>query len=120
MKHRTMNIEQQTSNFDGAKYRKFVRRWMFDIRGSVFLASILVLAGCATFHPQPVSPEKSAATFDARSLNDENLHAFLETNHVSGDWPRQSWDLNALTLVAFYFQPALAEARAQWAAVEAT
>ena len=85
----------------------------------MFLASILVLAGCATFHPQPVSPEKSAAAFDSRSLADAGLRAFLETNHVAGDWPRQSWDLSALTLAAFYYQPALAEARAQWAAVEA-
>ena len=115
-----MNIEQQTSNFDGAKYWKFVRRWMFGVRCSMFLASILVLAGCATFHPQAISPEKSAADFDERSLSDAGLHAFLETNHVTGDWPRQSWDLNALTLAAFYYQPALAEARAQWAAVEAT
>jgi outer membrane protein TolC len=79
-----------------------------------------LLAGCATFHSQPISPEKTADTFDTRSLADENLRAFLETNHVTGDWPRQSWDLNALTLVAFYYQPTLAEARAQWAAVEAT
>ncbi len=78
-----------------------------------------LLAGCATFHSQPISPEKSAANFDARSLADENLRAFLETNHVTGDWPRQAWDLNALTLVAFYYQPALAEARAQWAAAQA-
>jgi len=80
----------------------------------------MLLAGCATFQPQPVSPEKTAAAFDARSLNDDNLRAFLETNHVAGSWPRDSWDLNALTLAAFYYQPALAEARAQWAAVEAT
>ncbi len=82
-------------------------------------ASLLFAAGCATYHPQPISPEKTAAAFDARSLASENLHAFLETNHVTGGWPRQSWDLNALTLAAFYYQPALAEARAQWAAVEA-
>jgi outer membrane protein TolC len=86
----------------------------------MFLASILVFAGCATFHSQPISAEKTAATFDSRSLSDENMHTFLETNHITGDWPRQSWDLNALTLAAFYYQPALAEARAQWAAVEAT
>jgi outer membrane protein TolC len=114
-----MNIEQQTSNFDGTKYWKFVRRWMFNVRCSMFLASILVLAGCATFHPQPVAPEKSAAAFDARSLSDGNLRAFLETNHVAGNWPRQSWNLNALTLVAFYYQPALAESRAQWASAQA-
>ena len=80
----------------------------------------LLFAGCATYHPQPISPEQTAAAFDARSLTNENLRAFLETNQVAGEWPRRSWDLNALTLVAFYYQPALAEARAQWVAVQAT
>jgi outer membrane protein, heavy metal efflux system len=86
----------------------------------MFSIFIVFITGCATFHSQPISPEKSAAAFDARSLGGENLHAFLETNHVTGGWPRQSWDLNALTLAAFYYQPALAEARAQWAAVQAS
>jgi outer membrane protein TolC len=79
----------------------------------------MLLAGCATYRPQPISPENSAATFDARSLTNENLRAFLETNHVAGPWPRRVWDLNALTLVAFYYQPALAEAQAQWASTRA-
>jgi cobalt-zinc-cadmium efflux system outer membrane protein len=120
MKHPTFNIQQRTSNFERVKHLEFVGRWMFDVRCWMFLASILAITGCATFHPQPVSPEKTANAFDARSLNDENLRAFLETNHVTGEWPRHSWDLNALTLVAFHYQPSLAEARAQWAAVEAT
>ena len=85
----------------------------------IIFASVL-LAGCATYQPQSLAPEKTAAAFDTRSLASDNLRAFLETNHVTGHWPRQSWDLNALTLVAFYYQPALSEARAQWAAVEAT
>jgi len=80
---------------------------------------IILFAGCATYHPQPISPEKSADAFDARSLTDDGLHAFLETNHVDGEWPRRSWDLNALTLAAFYFQPAFAEAREQWASIKA-
>ncbi len=79
----------------------------------------MLLAGCATYRPQPISPENSAAAFDARSLTNENLRAFLETNHVAGPWPRRAWDLNALTLVAFYYQPALAEAQAQWASTRA-
>ncbi len=86
----------------------------------MFSAVFALVAGCVTFHSQPISPEKTAAAFDTRSLNDEHLRAFLETNHVTGDWPRQSWDLNTLTLAVLYYQPALAEARAQWAAVEAT
>ena len=85
----------------------------------MFSAVLILAAGCATFLSQPISPEKTAATFDTRSLTDDNLRAFLEMNHITGDWPRQSWDLNALTLAAFYYQPALAEVRAQWAAVEA-
>ncbi len=85
----------------------------------MFLAPILVSTGCARFHPQPISPDQSAATFDARSLTNTDLQAFLETNHITGPWPRCSWDLDALTLVAFYYQPALAEARAQWASVRA-
>jgi outer membrane protein TolC len=86
----------------------------------MFSAVLTLAAGCATFHSQPISPETTAGAFDARSLSDENLHVFLETNRMTGNWPRQSWDLNALTLAAFYYQPALAEARAHWAAVEAT
>lgn len=49
---------------------------------AMILAATL-LAGCATFHSQPVSPEKTAAAFDGRSLADAGLRAFLETNHVA-------------------------------------
>lgn len=75
---------------------------------------LLALAGCARFHPRPISPEKTANDFDARSLSNTNLVAFLETNGFNG-----SWNVQSLTLVAFYYQPALAEARAQWAATAA-
>src|ERR1700677_3541919 len=80
---------------------------------------IILFAGCATYHPQPISPEKSADAFDARSLTDDGLHAFLETNRVDGEWPRVAWDLTPLTLVAFYYQPTFAEARAQWDSIKA-
>ncbi|HEX5399229.1 MAG TPA: TolC family protein [Verrucomicrobiae bacterium] len=89
-----------------------MRCWLIILLG--------LLAGCATYHPRPVSPEKTAADFDARSLADTNLCAFLETNHVAAPDPHGPWNLKQLTLVAFYYQPTLAEARAQWAAVEAT
>ena len=88
--------------------------------GMLFAAAgLLAMTGCATYHPEPISPEKTAAAFEARSLTNENLRAFLETNHITAPWPHRSWDLPALTLVAFYYQPALAEARAQWQAAEA-
>ncbi len=71
-------------------------------------------AGCARFQPESISPETTLADFDARSLTNQDLLAFLETNHFDG-----RWDLNTLTLVAFCYQPALAEARDQWASVRA-
>jgi outer membrane protein, heavy metal efflux system len=91
---------------------EFIGRWTFDVRWA-FLASILVFAGCATYHPQPISPEKTAAAFDARSLDDAGLRAFLETNHVTAPAAGGNWNLTQLTLAAFYYQPTLAEARAQ-------
>jgi cobalt-zinc-cadmium efflux system outer membrane protein len=77
-----------------------------------------LFAGCATYQPQPISPEQAAAAFDARSLTDEPLRAFFETNHVAVPAPGDAWDLKQLTLVAFYYQPALAEARAQLQAAQ--
>lgn len=87
---------------------------IFMYRWALIIFCGLIAAGCAHFQPQPISPEKTASDFDARSLTNENLRAFLETNHFDG-----SWDLKALTLVAFYYQPALVEARTQWAAAQA-
>jgi len=79
----------------------------------IFAATLLT--GCATYHSQPISPEKTANVFDARSLGNADLKTFLETNHVAVG----IWNLNALTLVAFYYQPALVEARAQFAVAQA-
>jgi len=84
-----------------------------------FIFIIALLAGCAHFQPQPLSAEKTAADFDARSLTNEDLHSFLETNRMVAEWPVPRWDLNELTFVAFYYQPSLAEARAQLASVRA-
>jgi len=79
----------------------------------MFSAFLLFTAGCAVYHPQPISPEAAAAAFDARSLADGQLRAFFETNHVAVPGPHAGWNLKQLTLIAFYYQPALAEARAQ-------
>ncbi len=89
------------------------------MRFLALIFGIILLSGCAAYRPQPISPEKTASDFDARSLTNDKLRLFLETNRVAGPWPRQSWDLRALTLVAFYYQPAFAEARATWASAQA-
>jgi outer membrane protein TolC len=85
----------------------------------LILLVIGLLAGCARFQPVPLSPAKSAAAFDARSLTDTNLLAFVAANRPAAGGKSPVWDLEALTLVGFYYQPALAEARAQWALARA-
>ena len=80
-----------------------------------------LLAGCAHFKSQPISPEKSAAQLESRRLDDAGLKKFLEQN-TGGElktWPLDKWGLNSLTLVAFYFHPGLEVARAQWRLAEA-
>jgi outer membrane protein, heavy metal efflux system len=119
MEHPTFNIQHRTSNSPRASFGNLPGRWVLNVEWSMFLATLLFIAGCATYHSQPIAPQPTADTFNARSFTNENLHAFLETNHIAGEWPRRSWDLNALTFVAFYYQPALAEARAHWASVRA-
>jgi outer membrane protein, heavy metal efflux system len=87
----------------------------------MFFISILIFAGCATYHPQPLSPEKTAAQLEARRLDDAGLKKFLEQNsgHELKNWPATNWDLPELTLAAFYFHPSLEVARAQWLVAQA-
>ena len=79
----------------------------------------LLVGGCVRFQPQPLSPDQTMAEFNARSLTNARLEAFLETNHVSSSPAERSWDLNALTLVAYYYHPDLPVTRAQLAGTEA-
>ncbi|HXI73383.1 MAG TPA: TolC family protein [Verrucomicrobiae bacterium] len=78
--------------------------------------SVLLLAGCAHFEPQPLEPEQTAAQLESRRLNDPGLEKFLQQNlgQPITDWPKTNWNLPELTLVAFYFHPSLEVARAQW------
>jgi len=87
-------------------------------RAAIALA-VLGLSGCAHFEARPLSPQDSAASIEERSLGAEPLRSFLEANHASAPGPLDSWNLKQLTLAAFYYQPALAEARAQLLAIQA-
>ncbi|MBB5202185.1 TolC family protein [Glaciimonas immobilis] len=66
-------------------------------------------------------PAALAATFEARSLDSDALHAYLLKQ--SGDntlaWPLHRWNRDMLTLAAFYYSPALDIARAQWGTAKA-
>jgi len=98
-------------------------RWR-GVRGAagVLIVSALAgaaLVGCVHYHAKPLAAGKVAANFEGRSLTDTGLRAFLETNHVTGEWPRRGWELESLTLAAFYFSPELDVARAQWGTARA-
>lgn len=81
-----------------------------------FLACTFALSSCAEYTPKPISPEQSAEQFESRTLTDAGLRAFVEksSGHPLESWPPENWDLELLTLTAFYYQPALDEARARW------
>lgn len=78
--------------------------------------SFLVLAGCARFHPEPLSLSKGLEEFQGRNLNDSGLQSFMEAafHHKVETWPLQSWDLDLLTLTALYYHPDFDLAKAQW------
>jgi outer membrane protein TolC len=73
-------------------------------------------AGCARFESQPLSPEKSAEQLESRSLTNPAVKVFLEKSlhHELTDWPLTNWDFNLLTLAAFYYNPSVEVARADW------
>jgi cobalt-zinc-cadmium efflux system outer membrane protein len=78
---------------------------------------VLGMAGCARFHPQPLSPAETAVSLDNRRLDDPQFRSFLETNLSRSfpEWPPKVWDFEMLTLAAFYYHPSLDVARAEWA-----
>lgn len=77
------------------------------------------LAACAHFQPKPLSAGTSIARFESRSLESPGLRAFLAANQVAAPARGAAWNLKALTLTAFYYQPALAEARERLLAAQA-
>ena len=88
-------------------------------RGCLILLCAGALAACAHFRPKPLSAAASIASFDSRSLETPALRAFLSANRVAPPARGAAWDLKALTLAAFYYQPTLAEARERLLAAQA-
>jgi cobalt-zinc-cadmium efflux system outer membrane protein len=86
---------------------------------SVFAGAGLLLSGCAHFKDSPLSVQQSDADFLARTLMDDGLKSYLESNGLPGEWPRPVWDFDSLTFAAFYYQPALDVARASWGVASA-
>jgi outer membrane protein TolC len=80
-----------------------------------------LFAGCAHFQPQPLEPEKTAVQLESRRLDDAGLKQFIKQNlgHELQTWPQTNWDLQSLTLAAFYFHPSLEVARDEWLVAQA-
>jgi cobalt-zinc-cadmium efflux system outer membrane protein len=90
---------------------------MISLRSfAVTVGAIGALTGCATPPPQPLTPARSAAAIEQRSLVDPELVSFLA---ASGLPPAGKWDLDRLTLAALYFHPDMAIANAQLAVARA-
>lgn len=89
------------------------------------LITLLALcAGCAkvrAYRPAPIVPRVSAYRLEARSLRDPALRQFVEKalGRPLDRWPPGTWDLNTLTLAAYYFSPQLQVARAGVAVAQA-
>lgn len=80
-----------------------------------------LLAGCASYTPRPLDPGVQQSAFESRRLDAPELRQFFDRSlqHEVSPWPPQSWDLDALTLAAFYYHPDLDQAQAQRLVAEA-
>jgi outer membrane protein TolC len=87
-----------------------MRYWL-----SALLPIASVMPGCAVPPPEPLEPVAVAAKFQAGSLSDPGLLAYLEAHGLKRGLPvpPASWDLPSLTLVAFYYHPDLDVARSR-------
>lgn len=87
----------------------------------VILIAFTLLAGCATYHAQPIAPAQMARQFEERSLASDGLRTYLahELGHDVQPWPLMRWNREMLTLAAWYYSPALDLARAQWGTAKA-
>ena len=90
---------------------------------TVFLFALLLLMGCAArrYEAAPLKPAEIASGLEGRKLDDPGLHAFVEKTLGPSvtSWPPRTWDLQMLTLAAWYFNPALGGGRARVAEAEA-
>lgn len=82
----------------------------------------MVISGCATYKPESISPATSAAAYEMRMLDSPELRSFIQRN-VKRDLAAQpvaQWDLELLTLAAYYYHPDLDVARAKWGVARAS
>lgn len=76
------------------------------------LAALLALTSCIPYVPRPLDPAASATALEMRRLDDPALRAYAEQ---SLGHPITTWDVDALSAAALYFNPDVAVARAEHA-----
>jgi cobalt-zinc-cadmium efflux system outer membrane protein len=85
------------------------------MKSAFLLIVCAALLGCASFHDEPLSASGTVSEFEGRTLRSEGLKKFIGKN-TSGQviaWPPKTWDLEMLTLAAFYYNPEMDVARAR-------
>jgi len=93
-----------------------------SIKTAVSIGLVLT-AACSMQHyrAEPIAPDRAAAAFEARTLQDPALAAFARDalGQPMKPWPPAAWDYRALSLAALYFNPDLEAARARLAESQA-
>src|SRR5262245_12554682 len=69
------------------------------LAGVAFLLICVIFAGCARFHPQPLSASANADAFESRSLTNGEMKVTLEKylHRDFENWPVVEWDFEMLT-----------------------
>lgn len=82
---------------------------------------VLALTGCASYTAKPIDPGAQQTALESRRLDAPDVRRFIEraSGHEQGEWPPTIWDLNLLTLAAYYYHPDLDQAQARRLAAEA-
>lgn len=89
-----------------------------------FLFTVLILlSGCAAYHAQPVAPTALMDAFEVRTLDSPDLQRYIAAHCGNagngGACAPGIWNLDTLTLAAFYFSPLLDVARARYGSSQA-
>lgn len=101
---------------------RIVSARLFRAARKLTLGGAVLLAGCATYQPRPLSPADEANKFSARTLTDPVLGQFIASHgapEVVNHWPPAAWNFQLLTLAAWADHPEMAVAQAKLAAAEA-
>jgi len=85
------------------------------------MIGVVVLCGCARYHPRPLDAPQLERDYRSRSLAAEGVRAYVESNVTPkpSEWPPASLDLPLVTALAFYYNPELDVARARVETAEA-